>query len=165
MFNEFFRKIFLGEEEIFSRRTICLHLALILFSLAFVYLFSYTVSFRYSYIGGDSTIFQLIGKSWLEGALPYKDIFDHKGPLIFLLTRSATRFIRAPALWFRKLFLCTSHFCLFGERLNFILAARKKFCFSCSRSFTTSTAIGKETMSMNIRYPSLRRRRIVSQAT
>jgi hypothetical protein len=35
--------------------------------------------------GADSAIFQLIGKSWAEGVLPYRDLFDHKGPVIFFL--------------------------------------------------------------------------------
>ena len=35
--------------------------------------------------GGDSLQFQQIGKGWLEGKVPYRDMFDHKGPIIFLL--------------------------------------------------------------------------------
>lgn len=31
----------------------------------------------------DSSIFRLVGKIWAEGGLPYVDIWDHKGPLIF----------------------------------------------------------------------------------
>lgn len=31
----------------------------------------------------DSSIFRLVGKVWAEGGLPYVDIWDHKGPLIF----------------------------------------------------------------------------------
>ena len=34
---------------------------------------------------GDSLQFQTIGKNWLEGLIPYKDLFDHKGPLVFLI--------------------------------------------------------------------------------
>lgn len=32
----------------------------------------------------DSSVYQYIGKMMLEGQLPYKDIFDHKGPLAYI---------------------------------------------------------------------------------
>ena len=35
--------------------------------------------------GGDSLQFQTIGKAWLDGKVPYRDLFDHKGPIIFLV--------------------------------------------------------------------------------
>ena len=34
---------------------------------------------------GDSTIFQVIGRFWLEGKIPYIDLWDLKGPYIFLM--------------------------------------------------------------------------------
>ena len=59
----------------------------------FVLLFSYSTSPLYSnyltYGGevsaGDSLQFQTIGKAWLDGAMPYRDAFDHKGPLLFFI--------------------------------------------------------------------------------
>lgn len=35
--------------------------------------------------GGDSLQFQTIGSAWLDGKVPYRDTFDHKGPLIFII--------------------------------------------------------------------------------
>lgn len=35
--------------------------------------------------GTDSTMFQVIGKGWLEGKIPYVDLWDSKGPLIFFI--------------------------------------------------------------------------------
>ena len=35
----------------------------------------------------DSLIFKAIGRLWAEGLTPYVDIFDHKGPLLFLIQR------------------------------------------------------------------------------
>ena len=32
--------------------------------------------------GGDSLQFQTIGKAWLDGSVPYRDTFDHKGPML-----------------------------------------------------------------------------------
>ncbi|MCD8012189.1 MAG: hypothetical protein LUG99_03270 [Lachnospiraceae bacterium] len=34
---------------------------------------------------GDYSIFYVVGRGWLNGDLPYVQIFDHKGPLIFLI--------------------------------------------------------------------------------
>lgn len=68
-----------------SLRRIFFHGALILTSVAFVYVFSYSTSPRYDFLGGDSAIFQVIGKFWAQGFLPYVELFDHKGPLLFLL--------------------------------------------------------------------------------
>lgn len=67
------------------RQTISLHIALILISVAFISIYSTTTSFLYPYVGGDSAVFQVLGKYWLEGFLPYKDLFDHKGPLLFFI--------------------------------------------------------------------------------
>lgn len=77
---KFLRKIFDGE--------VILHAALILTSCLFVYVFSYSTSLRYDLLGGDSAIFQVIGKYWAQGYLPYVDLFDlfdHKGALVFLI--------------------------------------------------------------------------------
>ena len=52
----------------------------------FVFLFSYSTSPLYpTYYGNDSAQFQTIGKCWLKGAVPYRDLFDHKGPWIFFI--------------------------------------------------------------------------------
>ena len=34
---------------------------------------------------GDSAAFSYIGRRWCEGFIPYRDYFDHKGPMIFFL--------------------------------------------------------------------------------
>lgn len=48
--------------------------------------FSLTTSFLYDGIhGADSAIFYIIGKYWAQGYLPYVDLWDHKGPVIFLI--------------------------------------------------------------------------------
>jgi cellulose synthase/poly-beta-1,6-N-acetylglucosamine synthase-like glycosyltransferase len=52
-------------------------------------LFSMTVSFLYKgYLISnflDSNFFQLTGKLILEGKVPYRDFFDHKGPFVFYI--------------------------------------------------------------------------------
>ena len=58
-------------------------------SMAFIFvlLFSYSTSPLYDFkeIVVDSYIFQTIGKYWNEGIIPYIGLFDHKGPLIFMI--------------------------------------------------------------------------------
>ena len=51
----------------------------------FVSAFSYGTSpFYVNHAFSDSAMFQVIGKGWAEGSLPYVDLWDSKGPLIFL---------------------------------------------------------------------------------
>lgn len=55
-------------------------------AIAFILLFSPSTSPLYpQFFGADSAIFQVIGKGWTMGQLPYRDLFDHKGPFIFLI--------------------------------------------------------------------------------
>lgn len=39
------------------------------------------------YFAGDSAIFNLIGKGMTEGKTVYKDLFDHKGPILFFIQK------------------------------------------------------------------------------
>ena len=80
-----FKEIFLGREKFFTLNVILFHVAMILMSFMFVYIFSYSTSFRYDMLGGDSSIFQSIGKFWTQGHLPYVELFENKGPLLFLI--------------------------------------------------------------------------------
>ena len=57
---------------------------LLLFAIFFVLLFSYST--LYNIGSGDSSIFLTIGKFWSDGKIPYVDLFDHKGPLIFFIS-------------------------------------------------------------------------------
>lgn len=59
-------------------------IALFLFSVLFVLVYSTSTSFLYSYPeAGDSFVFQTIGKFWVEGSVPYRDLFDNKGPFLY----------------------------------------------------------------------------------
>lgn len=63
-----------------------LRIVLSVIGILFVCLFSYSTSPLYSgYYGGDSAQFLTIGKAWMLGKIPYKEMFDHKGPFIFLV--------------------------------------------------------------------------------
>lgn len=56
-------------------------------SLSFVFIFSNSTSplFPNYYGETDSSQFMTMGKAWTEGLIPYRDMFDHKGPLIFFV--------------------------------------------------------------------------------
>ena len=61
---------------------------LIIIATIFVTIFSYTTSPIYLCVNPndtDSLIFQIMGKYWCKGNLPYKDLWDMKGPYIFLM--------------------------------------------------------------------------------
>ena len=60
---------------------------LLLSAVVFVMIFSYTTSPIYHEFSDtpDSPIFQLVGKNWAEGAVPYRDFWDMKGPFVFLV--------------------------------------------------------------------------------
>ena len=52
----------------------------------YVYFYSVSTSPRYpDYFGHDSAQFQTLGMAWSKGYMPYGDLFDHKGPYIFLV--------------------------------------------------------------------------------
>lgn len=61
--------------------------AIVLMAIVFVTVFSYTTSPIYKEWGEtpDSPIFQIIGKYWALGSVPYRDLWDLKGPYIFLI--------------------------------------------------------------------------------
>lgn len=63
------------------------YLLLLLLSLLFVTFYSVTTSFLYpiSDYYMDSYVFQAFGKLCSQGAVPYLDLFDHKGPIIFYI--------------------------------------------------------------------------------
>lgn len=61
-------------------------LCLFLFSIFFVVDYSTSTSFIYKYPETcDSFIFQVIGKYWLEGSIPYTDLHDNKGPFLYAM--------------------------------------------------------------------------------
>ncbi len=59
-----------------------------LFILSFLVIFLFSIGtspFYGNYYTGDSSIFITIGKAMKEGKIVYKEIFDHKGPVLFFI--------------------------------------------------------------------------------
>ena len=75
----------------------------------------HTSPFSSSYPSVDSPVFLTIGRLMHDGRLPYRDIFDHKGPVLYLIN------------WL-GLFLRTDHAPFLGV---WLLEAANMFVFAC----------------------------------
>lgn len=66
--------------------TLLVFLYLVLASFVFLFVFSSSTSpFYPTPFMDDSGIYQLIGKGWTEGLIPYLDLWDNKGPLLYFI--------------------------------------------------------------------------------
>ena len=72
-------EIFLDDKKIFP------HAVTFLMSALLILFTSTSTSPLYNTFGDDSAIFQAVGFCWANGLLPYVDVFENKGPLIFLI--------------------------------------------------------------------------------
>ncbi len=56
-------------------------------SILFILVYSTSTSFLYSAnaISVDPGVYQTIAYSWVKGAVPYRDLFDQKGPIIYFV--------------------------------------------------------------------------------
>ena len=69
----------------FNKRALLIT-GLFILSTVSILILSTSTSFFYSYREQlDSMVYQVIGREWLNGVLPYKDLWDLKGPLIFFI--------------------------------------------------------------------------------
>lgn len=70
--------------EKFNKKDIWAYVGVTL--LAFVFsLQSYSNCFVYREQGVDSAVFQYVAKAMINGYMPYRDTFDHKGPLLYAI--------------------------------------------------------------------------------
>ncbi len=78
------------------------------FLTAFVFLFnSPTNIWRTADIYKDSSVFKTVTIMMEHGFMPYKDSFDHKGPLLYLLNYIGNRFSDYRGIWFIELLFLT----------------------------------------------------------
>ena len=71
---------------IYSKKRLFHVIFLITISFFFVSTLSVSTTFLYpDFPWGDSAIFQVIGRSWANGLLPYVDAWDLKGPYVFFV--------------------------------------------------------------------------------
>lgn len=62
-----------------------LHLAFFITLIGTLLIFCFATSPLLPSGGFDSNLFQIIGRGWLSGHVPYRDIFDHKGPFLWVI--------------------------------------------------------------------------------
>jgi hypothetical protein len=73
--------------------------------------------FRYSFFQ-DANVYLGIGRAMQHGLMPYRDIFDHKGPLLYLLQYlAAWAFPHSTYGVYILLSLCLTTFLFFGYRI------------------------------------------------
>lgn len=53
--------------------------------------------------GVDSSVFRYIGREMARGQLPYRDIFDHKGPLLYLINYIGENTLKGYGTWLIEL--------------------------------------------------------------
>lgn len=54
-------------------------------SAGILLLFASSSTLLYPQVADDCVVFETIGLGWLNGLVPYRDIFDHKGPLMYVI--------------------------------------------------------------------------------
>lgn len=86
------------KKRLFQKYEIVPIFILILFSLFCVIQdcsspFSNTINFS------DSSIYQYIGKLIVDGGMPYRDAFDHKGPILYLITAFSVLINERIGIW------------------------------------------------------------------
>lgn len=112
-----------------------------LFVFVSLYIASPGTSPSNPYIGVDTSVFLTVGSSFSEGALPYRDYFDHKGPLLYYIYAIAQYdtlgklgiFVLQTLAWSISVYAVWNTFRLFIKReLSMILLVVFLICsYSC----------------------------------
>ncbi|MBQ7454049.1 MAG: hypothetical protein IJS69_03220 [Selenomonadaceae bacterium] len=105
--------------------------ALFFVSVLFLYFGSVSTSPRYNFWGIDSAIFQVVGKGWAEGLLPYVNNFENKGPLLFAIDalgymiypRVGIFLLQIPFMYFSLLFMWRAVELYWSRRATLIIFA------------------------------------------
>ena len=80
---------------------------------------------------GDSSVYEYIGKRITEGLIPYRDIFDHKGPIVYLWHALGYKIYPMYGAWFLELI-----WLFLSLRLSFLIikeyvSENQAFCLTC----------------------------------
>lgn len=68
-----------------NRRETVIYLGLVAAAGIFLLLFSPYTTLLNDYFGYDTALWHVIGRGITQGKVPYRDLFEHKGPLLFFL--------------------------------------------------------------------------------
>lgn len=84
------------------------YIILIAASTLFMLLFAYNTSPLFKYFGVDSGMYLIMGKAMAQGETLYSNIFDHKGPIIFIFNMLPQLLIDGTlGVWLTELCLIT----------------------------------------------------------
>ncbi|PHV70183.1 hypothetical protein CS063_11945 [Sporanaerobium hydrogeniformans] len=75
-------------------------------STLFMLLFAYNTSPLFEYLGVDSSMYLVMGKAMAQGKILYSDLFDHKGPILFMFNMLPQLLMDGTiGVWLTELFL------------------------------------------------------------
>lgn len=98
-------------------------------AILFLLIFSWATSPLYMVYGGDCPFFEIIGMGILQGKVPYVDLFDHKGPLIFFVDALGFSFgLGKTGLWLLQVVWMTFTL-IFFYKLATVFTASKRNAF------------------------------------
>lgn len=100
------------------RSCICQYLLFLAISLVYFFVASPYTSPSNPYYNCDSSIFYTIGNGINAGLVPYKDLFDHKGPLLFFIYSWGTAIVPGKTGVFFLQSLCGAFSLLFLFKLS-----------------------------------------------
>lgn len=82
------------------------YVILIIGATLFMLFFAYNTSPLIEYFGVDSSMYLVMGKAMAQGKILYSGLFDHKGPIIFIINMLPQLFIDGTlGVWLTELFL------------------------------------------------------------
>lgn len=89
-----------------NKQSILSYVFIIGASILLMLLFAYNTSPLIEYIGVDSGMYLVIGKAMAHSTTLYSDLFDHKGPIIFIINMLGQLFIDGTfGVWLTELLL------------------------------------------------------------
>ncbi len=111
----------------------------LIISVTVVLVFASSTSPFYVTNGGDSALYRSVGYMWQQGSLPYVDIFDNKGPYLYLIERLGA-LLSGQAVWGIVLL----------QVLNLAIVA--ELCYRIARIFTAKAAMAAGATAMAFVY-------------
>jgi len=99
-------------------------------ALVFCLIYSWSTSPLYQVMGSDSPFFELIGLGVTQGKVPYVDLFDHKGPLLFFINALGFSFgMGKTGLFLLQVVFMTATFALLYRLMLLFTSGDKRMAF------------------------------------
>lgn len=123
-----------------NKQSIITYVFLIGSSTLFMLLFAYNTSPLIEYLGVDSGMYLVIGKAMAQGRTLYADLFDHKGPIIFVFNMLPQLFIDGTlGVWLTELCLIIISVIILYKIANYHIEGPQSLCVSLVYIWITVT--------------------------